>query len=82
MDIDENLEVNTPIRPKRFKSISPDIYSQLSSGAIEDALNKVDTTLSNIRTYMSDMVSATKIGKKWSAGIEDFLAEILIALRK
>lgn len=82
MDTVEIHEVYTPHNPKRFKSNSPDSYTQLSSDTIEDALNNVDTTLSNIRTYMSDMIAATKIGKKWSAGMEDFLSEILISTKK
>jgi len=46
-----------------FKSNSPETCSQVSYGSIEPALNNVDNTLSNNRTYISDMIGWTKIGK-------------------
>jgi len=83
MDIDtDNQTDSTNNIIKRFKPGSPESDSHKTAKTIESALNNVDLTLNNIRTYMSDMIAATKIGKKWSSGMEDFLTEILINTKK
>lgn len=81
LDMDIDTGDYSTNAPKRFKSKSPE-PSMIAYGPIEDALNKVDNTISGIRTYLMDMTSATKIGKKWAAGMEEFLAEILIQTKK
>ncbi|KAL5239428.1 hypothetical protein ACI65C_006838 [Semiaphis heraclei] len=83
MDIDsENQADSMNHNPKRFKPGSPEIDNHIPTRAIEAALNNVDSTLSNIRTYLADMTAATKIGKKWAFGMEDFLTEILVNTKK
>lgn len=82
MDLDPENQAGGVNNPKRFKSSSPEPYSQGKSGNIEAALNNIDTTLNNIRTYMMDVVTATKIGKKWAFGMEDFLTEVLVNTKK
>jgi hypothetical protein len=81
MDTDSGTREDTNNEPKRFKSKSPEPSTQ-AYGPIETALNNVDHTLSNIRTYMSDMIGSTKIGKKWAFGMEEFLTEILVQTKK
>ncbi|KAE9523158.1 hypothetical protein AGLY_016443, partial [Aphis glycines] len=81
MDIDAENQSDSTNNPKRFKPGSPN-GNNISAHAIENALNNVDTTLGNIRTYMADMVAATKIGKKWASGMVDFRMEVLVHTKK
>lgn len=81
MDIDSEIQTGITNDRKRFKSKSPGVAAHTSQ-AIETALNNVDTTLSNMRSYLADMTAATKIGKKWASGMEDFLTEVLINTKR
>lgn len=84
-DMDIDTEIRSDLmndNPKRFKHGSPERETHIPTYAIETALNNVDSTLSNIRTYLVDMTTSTKIGKKWAYGMEEFLSEILVNTKK
>ncbi|KAL5237433.1 hypothetical protein ACI65C_004843 [Semiaphis heraclei] len=79
LDTDDQEIVNSQ---KRFKSNSPEATPDKVTDTIMESLNQIDTTLAGIRTYMADMITSTKIGKKWAGGLENFLSEILAQLDK
>lgn len=82
-DMDMNTEIqDTRLAAKRFKSSSPEAISEMTSDNITSALNKVNVTIGNIRSYMAEMTSSTKIGKKWAGGLEEFLTEILVNTKR
>lgn len=81
MDIDPDNQAGTTNNPKRFKSHSPGLASHTTL-SIETALNNVDTTLFNMRIYFADMTAATKFGKKWASGMEDFITEVLVNTKR
>lgn len=49
-------------------------------GAVPDSIssevNAIDTLVSDCREFVGDMITSTKIGRKWIASIEDFLGKI------
>jgi hypothetical protein len=79
LDIDNQEIIN---RQKRFKSNSPGANPDKATDSIMESLNQIDTTLAGIRTYMADMITSTKIGKKWAGGLENFLSEILVSTKR
>lgn len=38
--------------------------------------------MTGLRAFVSDMISSTKIGRKWQAGIEKFMEEIQAETRR
>lgn len=40
------------------------------------SLDKIDANIMDLKTFIQDMISSTKIGNKWQFGIEQFLEDI------
>lgn len=79
---DRPEQFQTPMSSKRMRVGSEEPLSPAESAkTVNRSLDNMDKTMLEIRSFVTDMIKGTKIGKKWQAGIERYLEENQIDTR-